>query len=459
MSIINNMPSKGNMTINGLIEEYYIWVGEEISIGSFITFIDSIAASTLNSNEKSGYAISPVLKLSEDKVFIAHYDSTNLYLQVSICSVKETGISVIATKILTNFAVNNYTQSVLLSNGDIMVLYSTSSGTDIYGVICRFTNNTIITGDSHLIYTVSDYAGDKMAAVCPSSMQVLLHCWRSSDAGYYILIKAENFIITTVKQGSSGTYAYGMSMTLLNDGRIFSEYGTDSDYKKISGRIITVTDSGYTLGASTVVMGTDLIGYSAYPGYYDPALAVLANGNIFISYRTTNTFGYMGCAIITVSGDTLSCESTSTFLSQHTYYSITNTLLPTDQVAVFCYNDENTSSIYGRVFTISGTSITGSTACALQCLTSFKNTGSRKPLRSMLLNSGTLLLFYGNDTTYTLTGQKIIFDSSSSLLMTTNYPRQVANVSDENCNGLAKTGGGAITVDNQGIIEVYVPNI
>ena len=43
MSIINNMPSKGNININGLLEEYYAYAGEEISAGNFVEFVNGVS--------------------------------------------------------------------------------------------------------------------------------------------------------------------------------------------------------------------------------------------------------------------------------------------------------------------------------------------------------------------------------------------------------------------------------
>ena len=80
--------NKGGMSINGIIQDYYAYAGENISAGDLVEYVNGIARETnygesvdtqLSSETKTGEVISAVT-LDENRVFISHSYGSDYYL-------------------------------------------------------------------------------------------------------------------------------------------------------------------------------------------------------------------------------------------------------------------------------------------------------------------------------------------------------------------------------------------
>ena len=90
-----NQISNG-IKINGIIEDYYAYAGENISAGDFVEFVNGIASKTnygesadtqLCTANYTGEVISAIA-LDENRVFIAHSYATDRHLYGIVCMIR-----------------------------------------------------------------------------------------------------------------------------------------------------------------------------------------------------------------------------------------------------------------------------------------------------------------------------------------------------------------------------------
>ena len=73
----------GGLEINGLIKEYQVFAGENISAGDFVEYFNN-TFKQLNNNSYSSYNAPSCILLEQNKVFIAHCYIASRYLSVTI---------------------------------------------------------------------------------------------------------------------------------------------------------------------------------------------------------------------------------------------------------------------------------------------------------------------------------------------------------------------------------------
>ena len=123
--MIGRLNVNNGVNIKGVIEEYTVAAGENISAGDFVSFVNDHGSNTsiVNNSYYEGYVISAVA-LSESKVFIAHSRSTssgsittNQYLYAVVCTINGTTITAETDTLISDYTYSgNYISAGHLSD-------------------------------------------------------------------------------------------------------------------------------------------------------------------------------------------------------------------------------------------------------------------------------------------------------------------------------------------------------
>ncbi len=152
---IREIKSGSDFSINGIIKEYRIAAGENVSAGDFVEFCQGYTnfcnSDYLIEDKYSGENLSAEI-LSDNRIFIAHSKcyggDTTFCLAGALCKINENEKSI---NILSNVVLDSMSRSgvhiktLLLENDRVAIFYDTDSTNDqdVYGMICSFANNNI----------------------------------------------------------------------------------------------------------------------------------------------------------------------------------------------------------------------------------------------------------------------------------------------------------------------------
>ena len=188
--------SGGNgFKINGIIEDYYAYAGENISAGDFVEFINGVASQTIEtssakeiSNQKySAYSTSAVA-LDNNRVFIAHcIDSSNYYLYGIVCTIDGATVTAGTDTQLSAESLAGYTIStVLLKDGKVFIAHDYGEGNHyLYGMVCTINGTTITAGTDTSIYA-SSYGGYRISTeLLPSGEVFIAHSGNGTNYNLY----------------------------------------------------------------------------------------------------------------------------------------------------------------------------------------------------------------------------------------------------------------------------------
>ena len=339
--------------INGIIKQYKVVAGENISAGDFVEYCNYIS-SQINSGNKCCYYTPSCVLLDTNKVFIA-YSNYNYYLFGTIVEFDGIEINVIATQTLgaaysckispscvlvdTNkvFIAHSYDVSILCGtiveiSGTTMTATFGALSSETYSAInvlhCVLleTNKVFIAhnyGDSnrYLYGTIVEISGTTMTATtqilnstsksCYTGGSCILleankvfiaHNYSSSLHLYGTIVEISGTTMTATStkiDGSSNACQISPSCILLETNKVFIAYCYWSDYK-LSGAIVTI--DGTTMTATTKILNNN-----AQSGRPISQLALLQNNKVVICHGA-NTYK-LAQTIVTIDGTTMTVES------------------------------------------------------------------------------------------------------------------------------------------------------
>ena len=173
MSIISKFPGGGGTGIKGIIENYYVYAGSNVSAGDLVEYINGIASQTtetsvdtqLSSIEKTGSAISAI-KLDDNRIFIAHSYGKNYHLYGMIVSINGDIITTgTDTELVTPTHAGTTISTELLSDGRIFIAHSRDGDENyhyLYGIIVTI-NGTAITHGADIALSYNTATGNSIS--------------------------------------------------------------------------------------------------------------------------------------------------------------------------------------------------------------------------------------------------------------------------------------------------------
>lgn len=142
--------SKKGMDIDGIIEEYKVASDGNINAGDFVKFINNYeipegTENALYSQNGYGFGTSAVI-LSPEKVFIAYSNGSDTYYRLygMVCTISN---DIITSGTHTTLSTQQYSGHVLsvvkLSEDKVFIAHSSGSNYNTYGIVCTINGTTI----------------------------------------------------------------------------------------------------------------------------------------------------------------------------------------------------------------------------------------------------------------------------------------------------------------------------
>ena len=435
----------GGMNINGIIEDYYVYAGEDISAGDLVEYINGVASRTdygtsedtlLNANANKVSHLSAVT-LPNGNVFIAYGHSSTLYGVV--CMINGASISVGTETALStlyvlpdgnNYDVNTRTahciSALSLENGNVFVCYSGTSGYMLCARVCMINGTTITVGEEKQLGGYGG-AGIRICSLLLSTGYIAVaHSYLDSQGGLALTICSIDG--TTISYTNLSSY-YGSghvhAATELSNGNLMLVYG-NSSMKSVYAKVVKLE------GTKIVSSGTEVQLNSGDYSANELAIVSLPNNNVIVFHTTKSKYALFGC-LCTINGTTITKVSTKTINNSENYTSrpCYARKLKNDKVLVV-YGQNHT---YGSVCSVEGTTFTVGTALMIQNNTTYAVSATE-------LNNGTVFVphsspnYYLRGSVLNVVGHTLSYD-----IVFTEYENQVRKVTTPTFNGVAKTNG------------------
>lgn len=334
---------KTGIDINGIIKEYQIMAGEDISAGDFVKYINGSNNMTDN--------------LLNEAYVIGTYDKT----------------------------------AVLLTENKVLLSYGFS---DLYVVVINITNDNqfSILGTPTEIGTPINY-GHPIVKLTDNTVFIMCQ----DNGGIYKIENNGNVSII------SSTYSFGAetgpsTIEYFSDvHKILYVYGNGSSYYIYLG-IITITD---TTTYTTFTCSSTIIDNGTKNGWTTPSLLKISNNRAICLFCQGTGWSYLYGKIITTSG------SYGTTVQLNTTYSIPGQgCLITDTTAFYAYPGQRTNSadyLNGMILSFNST---GTSSLSVSYTTQIKENDSysgKSIGTPILLNDNKIFLTYPNSSNYYLT--------------------------------------------------------
>ena len=260
--------------INGIVEEYKVASGGNISTGDFVKYLNETSSGNITNyaidTTSGGYYAIDAVQLTENKIFIVYGKSKSVIGKVAIISNNNVVFGV-ATQLFYNNvsgASDIYkVQCVKLTDTKVFVSHTYSSNYSMKGEVCTISSNNTVTVGTVTALDTTYHGGQTMSAVALSSSSVFIAHNHQASSDYpflYGMLLSISGTTITVKKDSQigGTYGLGNAVscckvTQNNVDRVvvfhtFCKTSTSTE-NYLYGVVITPTSSSFTNGTDTIL--------------------------------------------------------------------------------------------------------------------------------------------------------------------------------------------------------------
>ena len=391
---ISSIETDKGLTINGVIEQYKVAAGANVSAGDFVKFIEEgfgrktafdigvhhIYAVALNDTK----VLLSYRKNSKPTVVALTIDGMNIIVgtQVSfadnasdslvsltvlsetkVLAVYQSGSAVVLTVngiditvgTITAYDSNTfYNSAVALTDTKVLVAYCVNTTTSWYGkaVILTISGNSIGVGTKTTFY---DGSPSDISVTSLSSDKVLLTYVDDSDYGTVALLTINGTIISlSTTQIFSEAKTLSPSVLALSDTKALLTY---IDYNSRHGvaMLSTINSATITLGISMEFTDS---------GISDISTMALSDTEVLIAYSDGGNSSYGTSVILTISDDAITVNDRFVFNYSITSY-ISLVLLNSGKIFV-AYNDYRSGNAIIMGLAVDGVNITSGTYDAIQ---------------------------------------------------------------------------------------------
>ena len=454
MSIINNMPSRPGIKIDGIIQSYYVYAGENISAGSFVEFINGVASQVTGGgnpyqikNNNIYYVNACVI--DTNKVFIIYKPqsqssyakiiniSNNTITQGTEYEIPYSDIAnwqcccaVTSTKVFLAGGYNgNSSSSTLIANISGNTITFVGSGVSFYSSTARAIRCSLWQPDKVLVYFEANSNDYPMAVVMKITNDVI-----TNDSGTsYITSSYYSNNITGCSLGYNKQFVmyYNNKSNTTSGWYAHILNGSGSTLSVVSGTLLSDLPSNSEMCCCTINPNLVLLVSKNY------SMLVKINNDLII-YNNNYKYAHN--------------DSTSTNMS---FCSLIGT-----NEAVINFNDAGNSYYPTSVIAnIEGNVITYSQKFAYNTTRMYGDMNTRGWPCCLLVDNGKIGLYYLiRDESLYYNYFQVLYASGNTVSKTTRYEKQVRNITQALCDGVSNTAGtgGTSTAHNQAV-EVYIP--
>lgn len=470
MSIINNMPSK-SMSIEGIIEEYKVYAGEEITAGGFVEFIQC-QVGTRNVSSKQTYFTGywfDCIALDSERLLYCYYDSnrdvfarvikvtaeTTFYgTAIQLDSLKSNNISPISVAKLDNgYYVVTYAQNYTAT-------YSTYNGM-IYASILSISSMTI-TRESEKLLSDSSYNGNVGTHKIEVVSEGFMFFFTTGDEQHIDKAKMVTVSDTAMNTGtevtlhtSSSEYDADFCTIKMSSDMIFGVFWDYQAYGGyVYGQACTLIYSGTVLSTDlTLSINKDKVGYPT-----DGAELIKIDSATVIFLPFSSITDVVSKKTFTISSDSITVADSGTLISLSYPYRI-NALraVPLSSLyflilyVYYSSSDTTVRSYRGRIASYSNSTLTAYTETVL-----YDYSFDTYNIMGYVLNSSNFYIMNHTNTAGQCYGRlwKYSGTTLSNTFTLNTYEQQVRNPTTEDVNGVAKSSGSGGDT-----ITIYAPDI
>ena len=343
--------------INGIIEEYKVASGNNISAGSFVKFVNDYGTQglkndlLLDSIKYSGN-IGSAVALSENSVFIAYQrlpDNNNSinYPYGVVCTIEGDTITVGSIIKLSIYTCDpNNLSVVMLSSNKVFVAFVNSNGEKLYGVVCTISLRSISAGSEVTIAQTSIYTY-KLSIIPLSSTKVFIAYADTSKYFTGIICDINGRTITantpTKLDSVALTNLMRSSISYLTNGKVFIAYSSGvSSAPYLYGIVCTINGSTITAGTRVHIGNLNYISYSI-------STVSLSSSKVFIAHSDCIDYEkdrHLCGIVCTINGTVISINNKSILsMTNNTGRTISATKLSADKVLIVHSGSDN--GLYG----------------------------------------------------------------------------------------------------------------
>ena len=452
-----------SLEINGIIQDYYVYAGENVNAGDFVEFVqgvarkemvessDTVIMESANAAKKSIHSV----LLTSNTVFIA-YNNNDGYLRGIVCTIEGASITPGTSVTIKSSSYADTGVSIAkLSNTKVFVTYCDDTQGHLNAAICTIDGNVITVAATKPQISAGTYAGDIASAVALSSTKVFVaHSYGSSSGkklrGVVCTISGTTITVGTDTTLSDTTYTGNViSVVKLTNTSVFIAHGySSSDY--LYGMVCIIDGTTITAGTDKKIIGTSDTGLRI-------SAVAINSTSVFIAHSKN---GYIGGIVCTIDGTTITAGTDVTLFT-----SAGNSLERTPSVAllsgnrVFVSCGAPTADYYlqGIVVLVDGTTITPGELTLLDATDSAGYNTS-----TIVMEEDKVFIAHSKTAKYYLYANLFSADNMTIYngMPITTYETQVRTAKSTPCNGLAKTGGiGGTSSGHNEQVSIYVPNI
>lgn len=334
------------LTINGIIEQYKVAAGANVSAGDFVSFVENPGFGNKVVYENTYCTAITACSVTEEKVLVAYTNNTSAVHSV-VLTIKNNQIEV-GEELSVTYS-PEFLCSTKLSENKVLLAMGVMSGSNSLKCVVLTINDTTITAGEMTTVFFSRVGSMSVTALSETSAIVIYANPSTSSKGACV---AKVLTITgqTITVGSEVTFidnskVYNVCSTKLSSTKVLIAYRNSSN----AGCVQILTISGTNISAGTAKT------YATDSKYF--SVSALSDTKAIIVNA-----GSSGCAaalILSISGTTITTSTPVAFdttLTQVWYISVD--ALSTTKAVIAYYDYGTTSKGKVCIANISGTSIT-----------------------------------------------------------------------------------------------------
>lgn len=460
--MIGRLNLSGGLDINGIIEEYKVYSGGNVSAGDFVSFINEleetlggniITPGTDNKVQNTAFlgATISAVQLTDTKIFIAHtYSSSNYYLYGIVININADGtLSVGTDTLISNTKYSGLAISaVQLTDTKVFIAHSYSASKYLYGIVINIANDTITVGTDTQLSSTSQSGGGIVTTKLNSNKVLIAHntFTNASEAllwGMVVNISNESVIT----HGSDTNLINGadcmgnkIAITTLTDTKVFIafSYASESTSYYLEGEVLEISNNTIT------VFNYRQISFMDDPGRNISVVSMNAS-KVFIAYNYENTNRGLEVAILNINNDnTISVARRTVISTVKNSGNIFNTIKLDVNNIFIAHSYSNNMNLYGMIVNIANDIITIGLDTQLSSVASTGN------VISSVVCSTKVYIAHNQGTS---TSNSYLYLIPASI---ESYVTNIKTLSstDELIRGVAKKSG-----NSGNTIDVFVPDV
>lgn len=448
--------------INGIIQDYYAYAGENISAGDFVEFINGVAGQTTETSSdtfvsdvtNAGYLISAT-KLDDTRIFITHgggdTDTNLLYLYGVVCTINGSKITTgVDTQLNSKmYSGARHLSSVTLEDNKVFIAHRFGSSGSLSGTICTISGTTITVGTTKELIGYSASTEGISCVKLAINKVFIAHGYNSYLYGVICAINGNTISTNTDIQLSTtvGTSEY-ISTTGLDENRIFIAYRYSNSYN-LYAQVCTISGTTITKGTEKQLTSTTYSGYVISTTKID-------NNRVFVAHNSSTSY-YLYALVCEIDETIINPGVDNMLDSQNSSAQrLATILVDADKIFLVHTHTQNQFYLCARVCRISGNTITNGARKTL-----INETFSASGLSAIFYNNS-IFLAHSHTNAYHLYAQLFGVDEASNIptnqIVINEYETQVRKATTPDIYGVAKTSGeGGDETGHKDIIRVYQP--